>query len=204
MNPTVFVVDDNPAVLRSFRGLARTAGLDVETFPSGEEFLAVYDPERPGCLVLDVRLHGGKSGLDVQDELRRRGSTLPIIVLTGFGDVPTSVRALQRGAVDFLQKPAAPRLLLERIRAAIDQDRRARAAEAARAGVKKRLARLTPREREIVDLLVDGRTSKEIAEALGLSVRTVDGHRRQILLKMEVTSATQLLRDVFESRRRST
>src|SRR5512140_938918 len=122
---TVFVVDDNVGVRKSLRALLESAGLAVETYASGEEFLAAYDPERPGCLVLDVRLRHG-SGLDLQDELRRRKAILPIIVLTGHGNVPTSVRALKAGAIDFLQKPVAPTVLLERIRAAIDSDRQAR------------------------------------------------------------------------------
>ena len=123
---TVFVVDDNVGVRKSLRALLESAGLAVETYESGEEFLAAYDPERPGCLVLDVRLRAGASGLDLQDELRARKAMLPIIVLTGHGNVPTSVRALKAGAVDFLQKPAPPKVLLERIRAAIEADRAAR------------------------------------------------------------------------------
>ena len=131
---TVFVVDDNVGVRKSLRALLESAGLAVETYASGEEFLAAYDPERPGCLVLDVRLRHS-SGLDLQDELRRRKAMLPIIVLTGHGNVPTSVRALKAGAVDFLQKPAPPKLLLERIRAALDSDRQARAVTTERAVV---------------------------------------------------------------------
>ncbi len=125
---TVFVVDDNAGVRHSLRALLESAGLAVETYAAGEEFLAVYNPERPGCLVLDVRLRHG-SGLDLQDELRRRKAILPIIVLTGHADVQTSVRALQAGAFAFLQKPAPPAVLLERINAAIAFDRQARAAK---------------------------------------------------------------------------
>jgi FixJ family two-component response regulator len=193
---TVFVVDDNLGVRKSLRALLESAGLAVETYASGEEFLAAYEPERPGCLVLDVRLRHG-NGLDVQDELRRRKTTLPIIVLTGHGNVPTSVRALKAGAVDFLQKPAAPKLLLERIRAAIDSDRQARAVTTERAVVIERLAHLTPREREVTELLIAGKTSKEIAVAMNVSVRTVEGHRRMVLSKMNVSSATQLVRTVL-------
>jgi two-component system, LuxR family, response regulator FixJ len=195
----VFVVDDNLGVRKSLRALLESAGLAAETYASGEEFLAAFDPECPGCLVLDVRLQHG-SGLDLQDELRRRKVRLPIIVLTGHGNVPTSVRALQAGAVDFLQKPAPPKLLLERIRAALESDRRARALISARADVTGRLADLTPREREVMDLLVAGKTSKEMASAMQVSVRTVEGHRRMVLSKMNVSSAAQLVRTVLGAR----
>ena len=196
---TVFVVDDNVGVRNSLRALLESAGLAVETYASGEEFLAAYDPKRPGCLVLDVRLRHG-SGLDVQDELRRRKTTLPIIVLTGHGDVSSSVRALKAGAVDFLQKPAPPKVLLERIRAALDSDRQARAVITERAVVMERLAHLTPREREVMELLLVGRASKEIASALQVSVRTVEGHRRMVFSKMNVSSAAQLVRVVLRTR----
>jgi len=196
---TVFVVDDDVSVRKSLRELLVSAGLAVETYASGEEFLAAYDPERPGCLVLDVRLRHS-SGLDLQDELRRREAMLPIIVLTGHGDVPTSVRALKAGAVDFLQKPVPPKLLLERVGAAIDSDREARAAAAERAVVMKRLTRLTPREREVMELLIAGKTSKAIALALRVSVRTVEGHRRMVFFKMNVSSAAQLVSIVLSAR----
>jgi two-component system, LuxR family, response regulator FixJ len=197
--PTVFVVDDNVAVRKSLRALLESAGLAVETYASGEEFLAAYDAERPGCLILDVRLRH-RSGLDLQDDLRRRKVMLPIIVLTGHGNVPTSVRALKAGAVDFLQKPAPPKLLLERIRAAIDTDRQARAVTSERSVVMERVAHLTPREREVMELLIAGQTSKEIAAAMNVSVRTVEGHRRVVLSKMNVSSAAQLVRTVLGAR----
>ena len=181
------------------RALLESAGLAVETYASGEEFLAAYNPARPGCLVLDVRLRYG-SGLDLQDELRRRKALLPIIVLTGYGDVQTSVRALKAGAFDFLQKPAPPTVLLERIGAAIEFDHQARAATTDRAAISERLAHLTPREREVMELLMAGKPSKEIAAALHVSVRTVEGHRRMVLLKVNVSSAAQLVRTVLSAR----
>lgn len=199
---TVFVVDDNLGVRKSLRALLESAGLAVETYASAEEFLNAYDAERPGCLVLDVRLRRS-SGLDLQDELRRRKAMLPIIVLTGHGNVPTSVRALKAGAVDFLQKPAPPKLLLERIRAALDSDRQARTVTTERAGVLERLAHLTPREREVMELLIAGKTSKEIAVAMHVSVRTVEGHRRMVFSKMNVSSAAQLVRTVLGVREAS-
>ncbi len=196
---TVFVVDDNAGVRSSLRELLTSVSLPVETFASGKEFLDAFDPDRPGCLVLDVRLKEG-SGLDLQDELHRRGVTLPIIVLTGHGDVPNSVRALKAGAFDFLQKPPPPAVLLERIHAAIESDRAAREAASERAVALRRLSSLTPREREVMSLLVAGATSKEIASDLSLSVRTVEGHRRRVLSKLRVASAAQLVRVVLTSR----
>lgn len=198
--PTVFVVDDNAGVRKSLRALFESAQLAVETYASGQEFLAAYNPERPGCLLLDVRLRQS-SGLDLQDDLRRRKATLPIIILTGHGTVPTSVRALKAGAVDFLQKPTPPKVLLERVQAALDADRQARAVVAEGALVSERLGRLTPREHEVMELLVAGKTSKEIATALGRSVRTVEGHRRAVLSKTHVSSAAQLVRTVLSVRK---
>lgn len=197
---TVFVIDDNVGVRNSLHALLESVGLAVEAYASGDEFLAAYDPQRPGCLVLDVHLRHA-NGLDVQDELRRCGSTLPIIVLTGHGNVPTSVRALKAGAVDFLQKPVPPGLLLERIQAAIEADRQARALTDEQSLVMNRLAHLTPREREVMEHLVTGMTSKEIATAMNVSVRTVEGHRRIVLSKMDVSSAAQLVSTVLSVRK---
>jgi FixJ family two-component response regulator len=197
--PTVFVVDDNLGVRKSLSALLQSAGLAVETYASSEEFLAAYDADRPGCLVLDVRLRHS-SGLDLQDDLRRRRSELPVIILTGHGNVPTSVRALKAGAIDFLQKPVPPKLLLERVRAALAVDQRARAVSTEHSIVLERLARLTPREREVMELLIVGKTSKEIAAAMKVSVRSVEGHRRMVLGKMDVGSAAQLVRVMLSVR----
>ena len=185
---TVFVVDDDKGVRRSLTALGRAHGLAVEAYASGDAFLAAYNPARPGCLILDVRLAAGKNGLDLQDELRRRGHDLPIIVMTGYGNVSASVRSFRGGAVDFLEKPVVPRVLLSRIREALaaDQQRQERSA------VKLRLARLTSREKEVAGFLVKGKRSKEIAAALGISPRTAEGHRRQVLRKMEVGSTAEL------------
>lgn len=197
--PTVFVVDDNPGVRKSLRSLIESAGLKAETYASAEEFLGAFDAQRPGCLLLDVRLRQG-SGLDLQDELRQRKVTLPIIVMTGYGTVPVSVRALKAGAVDFLEKPVPPKILIERVRAAIDIDRDTREAAARRAAVAQRIVQLTPRELEVMEQLVAGKTSKEIAVALNLSVRTVEGHRRMVLWKMEAASTSQLISTVISTR----
>jgi len=197
--PTVFVVDDDDAVRRSLAELLTSVELQVETFASSSEFLESWRPERPGCLILDLRLAEG-SGLDLQDELRSRRVHIPIIVLTGHGDVPNSVRALKAGAFDFLQKPPPPAVLLERVRAAIESDGHARAAGCERADGLQRLSSLTPRERDVMSLLVAGETSKEVAFQLGISVRTVEGHRRRVLSKLGVTSAAQLVRIVMVAR----
>jgi len=194
--PTVFVVDDNPGVRRSLKALVEAEGMAVRTFATASEFLAAYDPQDPGCLVLDIRLRGGRNGLDIQDELRRRHATLPIIVVTGYGDVPTSVRAFKGGAVDYLEKPVPPKRLTERIRACIEIDRRTREVAARHATVADRIARLTPRERTVMELLALGKSSKSIAVALHISVRTVESHRRTVLRKMDVSSAAELARAV--------
>ena len=183
-----------------FRGRLQPVEIGMETYASAEEFLVVYDRERPGCLLLDVRLRQS-NGLDLQDELHRRKATLPIIVLTGHGTVPSSVRALKAGAVEFLQKPAPPNILIERVRAAIEVDRQARARAAVGAAVAERLAHLTRREREVMELLLAGKTSKEVATALGVSVRTVEGHRRVVLSNAQVSSAAQLVRAVLSVRK---
>jgi len=193
--PTVFVVDDDLGLRRSLQALLEAAGLPVETYASAQEFLERYGAGRPGCLVLDVRLRG-QSGLELQEELRRRQVTLPIIVMTGYGDVPTSVRAFKGDAIDLRQKPVPPNKLLERIREALEIDRQARATAGQRAVVLDGIARLTPRERQVMDLLALGNSSKEIASTLKISVRTVEGHRRVVLRKMGVASVAHLARAV--------
>jgi FixJ family two-component response regulator len=198
--PSVFVVDDNASVRKSMQALVEAAGLAVETYASAAEFLATYDPQRAGCLVLDVRLRG-ESGLDLQDALRRRNVTLPIIIMTGYADVPAAVRAFKGGAIDFLRKPVPPKTLIAQIREAIEVDRRAREVAAQHTVVTDHIAQLTPREREVMELLASGSSSKEIATTLGLSVRTVEGHRRNVLRKMDVESAVQLARAIAGVRR---
>lgn len=191
--PTVFVVEDDDAVRNSLRGLVRSAGLAAEAFASAEQFLEGFDPSRSGCLVLDVRL-GSTNGLDLQEELARRGSSLPVIMITAYGTIPSTVRAMRNGAIDFLQKPFPPRLLVDRIREAIDLDRANRAREKRRARVETQLAGLTAREAEVLEHIKCGRTSRAIAEALALSPRTVEGHRQMVLRKFGVNTTAQLMR----------
>jgi FixJ family two-component response regulator len=193
--PTVFVVDDNAGVRKSLQALVEAAGVPVETFASASEFLSAFDVRRPGCLILDVRLRG-TNGLELQDALRRLGSTLPVLVMTGYADVPTSVRAFKGGAIEFLRKPVPPRELLERIRMALEANRKTNETKSKRHLVAARVAQLTPRERQVMELLAVGNSSKKISTALRVSVRTVEGHRRNVLRKMSVDSAVQLARAI--------
>jgi FixJ family two-component response regulator len=191
--PTVFVVDDDPAMRDSLCWLLQSVDLHVETYPSADAFLAAYDPGRPGCLVLDVRMPG-MSGLNLQDELRTRHIRLPIIMLSGHAEVPTAVRALKAGAIDFMEKPFSDELLLDRIRQAIDLDREQREAEARRTAVAARYALLTPREREVMELVTAGKANKVIAADLGLSPKTVEVHRAAVMDKMHADSVADLVR----------
>jgi two-component system response regulator FixJ len=194
--PTVFVIDDDEGVRRSLESLGKSADLPVQAFADGHDFLKVCRPETPGCLVLDVRLRNS-NGVDLIADFRERGLMLPIIVITAYGDVPTATRAFRGGALDFLEKPVSPRRLIERIREALEIDGRQREAAAKGAAVEQRLASLTKRERDVHDLLLQGRSSKQIAETLDLSVRTVEGYRREVFRKMQVASAAELIRSHF-------
>ena len=191
--PTVFVVDDDDAVRSSLKELAESQGLRAETFADAEEFLARFDPSRPGCLILDVRL-GEVSGLELQEKLIERGSSLPVIMISAFGTIPSTVRAMRGGAIDFLQKPFSPRLLVDRMQEAIELDRSNRLKEIRRAKVEAQLSELTPRENDVLAHIKLGRTSREIADLPDLSPRTVEGNRQVILRKLGVGSATQLVR----------
>ena len=195
-DPTVFVIDDDEGVRRSLESLGKSAGLPVQAFADGPEFLKACSPASPGCVVLDVRLRDC-NGVDMISEFRQRGLMLPIIVITAYGDVPTAARAFRGGAIDFLEKPVSPRKLIERIREALEIDVRQREAAAKGAAVEQRVASLTPRERDVHDLLLQGRSSKQIAEVLSLSVRTVEGYRREVFRKMQVSSAADLIRNHF-------
>jgi two-component system, LuxR family, response regulator FixJ len=191
--PIVFVVDDDPAMRQSMRWLIESVNLAVETYATAQDFLAAYDPSRPGCLVLDVRMPG-MSGLDLQEELNRRQIYVPIIIITGYAEVPTAVRALKGGALDFIEKPFSDQLLLDRIQQAIASDRQTRERNATRAALAARVAQLTPREREVMQLVVAGSSNREIAAELGLSVKTVEVHRARVMEKMKVDSLAELVR----------
>ena len=190
---TVFVVDDDASVRRSTERLVRSERLGVRSFASASEFLAAAPVERPACLVLDVRMPGG-SGLDLQHELAQRGVEVPIIFLTGHGDIPTTVRAMKAGAVEFLTKPVRPRELLAAIGAALERDRVSQRTRFELAELRERYERLTPREREVMRFVVAGLLNKQIAGELGAAERTVKFHRAHIMEKMRADSLAELVR----------
>jgi len=199
----VYVVDDDPSVCQALARLLRSVGLSVETFALAQAFLDWPVPDRPACLVLDVRLPGG-SGLDLQSALRENGRLLPIVFITGQGDVASSVRAMKGGAVDYLQKPFDDNVLLECVRRAIQAARQQRAEQAARAALERRLARLTPREREVLRLVVRGMLNKQIAADLRIAEKTVKIHRGRAMEKMQAASLADLVRMAEKLRERLT
>lgn len=190
---TVFVVDDDPVVRAMVGAVAESVQMQAEGFGSALEFLAAFDPDRPGCLVLDVRLPG-ISGLELQARLRARHAMLPVIMVTGFADVSTAVRALRAGALDFMEKPLSGHLLLERINEAVHMDRTRRHMAARFADFSARVVKLTPRERQVLTLIVEGRANRQIAEALVLSRKTVETHRANLISKTGVESLAELIR----------
>lgn len=196
----VHVVDDDAAIRDSLDWLFRSRGLTVRAWESGEAFLAAWTSETRGCIVLDVRM-GGMSGLDVLDRLEELGSVLPVVVLTGHGDVPVAVQSLKKGAVDFLEKPFDGAALVERVLAALELEARRHATAAARA-VEERLASLSAREREVMDKMLDGLLNKQIADDLGIAMRTVEVHRARILEKFGVRSAVELAGRLADLRKR--
>lgn len=194
---TVFVVDDDPGALRSMQWLLESDGLRVETHRSATEFLDKYDPARPGCLVLDVHMQG-MNGLELQEKLVADGECPPIIFVTGQGDVRTSVRAMKWGAVDFLEKPITDRMLVRLVHEAIDKDLQRRRIESRQREMRSRIARLTPREREVMHALLDGKPAKRIAIELGISIKTALRHRSRILQKLRVHSVAELVRQFLD------
>ena len=197
IEPIVYVVDDDLSVQRVLERTLTSAGWRVRMYESGPAFLDAFDPDRPGCLILDLRMPR-MNGLTVQEKLMAMGSTLPIIFLTAFGDVPTAVQAMQAGAVDFLEKPFSNQQLLRLVEQALEQDARLRAQRQRRAEREARLAHLTPREREVLDLIVAGDTNKEIAAQLGIGLRTVEMHRQQVMRKLGARSAVDLMHLLYE------
>ena len=191
--PTVFVVDDDRAMRDSLSWLLDSVGLRVRSYATAAEFLADHDPAQPGCLVLDVRMPG-MSGLDLQAELARRGVELPPIVITGHAEVSMAVRAVKAGAIDFIEKPFSDQLLLDRVRQALQIDLEAREVRRRREDARRRLATLTAREREVLNLVVAGKANKEIASELGVSPKTVEVHRAHVMSKMCVDSLAELIR----------
>ncbi|HET6628317.1 MAG TPA: response regulator transcription factor [Woeseiaceae bacterium] len=190
---TVFIVDDDEPVRHAMKLLLRSVGLDAETYASGDDFLERFDRERPGCLVLDIRMPG-IGGLELQERLNALGSSMPIIFITAHGDVPMAVEAMQKGAFDFLQKPFRDQQLLEKINGALSLDRHDRIEKTRGADVVARRKLLTNREREVMALVVKGKPNKAIAFELGVSQRTVEIHRARVMKKMRAHSLAELVR----------
>jgi two-component system, LuxR family, response regulator FixJ len=196
-SPAVFIVDDAEAVRSSLRLLIKSVGLIPTALGSAREFLEKYDPAQPGCLVLDVRMPE-MSGLELQEQLNRQGAVIPVIFITGHGDVPMAVEAMQAGAFDFLQKPFRDQDLIDRIQKALEKDRANRAVLNERSLIRERLESLTPREREVLEMVSSGKPNKIMAAELGVSQRTVEIHRGRVMEKMGASSLAQLVRMVLD------
>jgi FixJ family two-component response regulator len=192
-DPIVFVVDDDPLIRDGLRSLIKSVGLHVETFGSSREFMQRRPSDAPGCLVLDVRLPG-LSGLDLQRELNESNFQIPIIFMTGHGDIPMSVRAMKNGAQEFLTKPVRGQDLLDAVQQAIARDRAARRERAKMADLRTRFDSLTPREREVLDLIVAGLLNKQIAGELNIKEVTIKTHRAHIMQKTQAESLAHLVR----------
>ncbi len=191
----VYAVDDDAGVRKALRLLMKSVGLDVETFATGQEFLDRYDRDRLACLVLDVRM-AGMSGPDLLEKLGEEGMEIPAVVITGHGDVATTVRVMRAGAVDVLEKPFNDQALLDCVNRAFERAAEIRRRQAEQAAIEARLAWLTPRESEVMTLMVAGKCSKEIARELGISRKTVDLHRMHVMAKLETESVVELVRMV--------
>jgi RNA polymerase sigma factor (sigma-70 family) len=196
--PTVFLVDDDPAVRDSLSLFLSLKGFRIQPFASAEDFLAVYNSQYPGCLVLDVQL-SGMDGLSLQAQLEAKGINLPVIIMTAYGDVATARTALKGGAVDFLEKPIDVELLYKAVNDALDRDRTSRILESEKTELESRLSLLTEREKQVLNLVVDGKHNREIAAALGISPRTVEVHKARIMEKCRVPRLTDLLRIVLKN-----
>ncbi len=193
---TVFIVDDDQEVRQALALLMESVGLRVETFESGNDFLQQFDPDRPGCMILDVRMPG-MSGLELQARLAAEIVHPPVIIITGHGDVPMAVRAVQAGAVDFIEKPFNDQALLDSVHRALDLDARKRGRASKLAEIRSRLQTLTPREQEVMKLVVAGKRNKVIALELSVSQSTVEAHRARVMEKMEARSLSDLMRMVL-------
>lgn len=190
--PTIFLADDDPAIRDAIECLLRASGLAVETFSSATDFLASDAVQRPGCLVLDVRMPG-MSGLDLQKHLRETHCPMPIIFITGHGDVPMAIRAMKAGAFDFLEKPFQTEALVDRIHQALALDAKQRRRQARCNEVAARMALLSPREREVMERVAAGQYNKVIAAELGISISTVEIHRKRVMEKLQATSLSELI-----------
>jgi len=192
---TVFVVDDDHAVRRFLCGLIASIDVSVESYASAQDFLDSYEPGRAGCLLLDIRMPG-MSGLELQQELDRRAIDLPVIILTGHGNVQVAVNAMKAGAVDFIEKPFNNELLLDRVQRALSEGVKTREARLGQEAIKDRMARLTPRERQVLERVIAGDTNKGVARRLGISEKTVELHRSRVMEKMQAGSLAALVKMV--------
>jgi two-component system, LuxR family, response regulator FixJ len=195
--PTVFVVDDDEGVRKSLRFLLQSVRLATCALASAREFLDTYKPSQAGCLVLDVRMPG-MSGLELQQQLNLRGAVIPVIFMTGHGDIPMAVEAMQQGAFDFLQKPFRDQDLIDRIKRALEHDARNRVSLEQHSKIRERLGSLTPREREVMALMTRGKLNKVMAAELGVSRRTIEIHRERVMEKSGADSLAQLVRMVLD------
>ena len=192
-NPIVFVVDDDPSIRKSLERLIKSAGFNVVTFATAHEFLDRHSHKGPSCLVLDVKMPG-LNGLKLQEKLLLEKDTMPIIFITGHGDIPMSVKAIKKGAIDFLSKPFDEKDLLDAVREALERDSKARAVRDEREHIHRRLESLTPREYEVLTYVITGMLNKQIAYALNISEKTVKVHRARVMDKMGVDSVAELVR----------
>lgn len=190
--PTVYIVDDSPDVRNSLSWLVQSVRLRAHACDSGEQFLAGCHPDQPGCLVLDLRMPG-MGGMQLLESLATRGIQLPVIVFTGHGEVETAVRAMKAGALDFVEKPFTQQGLLEKIQKALQEDKRRRQAREEKVRIARRIAQLTPRESEVLELISSGLTNRAIAKRLGISEKTVEVHRAKIMEKMHAGSLAELI-----------
>jgi two-component system, LuxR family, response regulator FixJ len=199
--PTVFVVDDDEAVRGSLKLLLKSIGLAAMAYPSAPEFLAAYRTEQAGCLILDIRMPG-MSGLELQQQLNVRGAAIPVVFISGHGDIPMAVEAMQHGAFDFLQKPFRDQDLIDRVQKAMERDAANRDQLRQLGRIKERVDCLTAREREVLGLMILGKQNKVMAADLGVSQRTVEIHRSRVMEKMAARSLAQLVRMMLELEQR--
>ncbi len=197
---TVFVIDDHGGIRKSLRYLMESTGLDVEVFECAEDFLGAYQPTRPGCVVSDVYMPG-MTGVELLEKLAGKGDFRPAILISGQGDIPTAVQAMKVGAVDFLEKPFEDDELLERVQQCVRMDTEWRTWRAEAIDILERMDTLSPREREVMDLVVDGNSTKEIARLLEISPKTVEIHRGHVMRKMRVRSSLELVKTVLVCRK---
>jgi FixJ family two-component response regulator len=196
-SPVVMVVDDDAGVRNAMRTLLKSVGIQSSLYSSAREFLGAYQPAQPGCLVLDIRMPG-MSGLELQQELNLSGAVIPVIFMSGHADIPMAVEAMQHGAFDFLQKPFRDQDLLDRIQRAIVKDGELRKSLGEHTRIRSHLESLTPREREVLDLMTQGKQNKVIAQALDVSPRTIEIHRARVMEKMGAQSVAELVRMMLD------